>query len=771
MKKKLLIGIAMLGMLITGCGDKPSKNNSEVSSASAISQESSNIPSSLTDSSFISSSATPSSSSAASSSKSNSQQATVTIDITNESPNVCDITPAATTGVPGQISSFTVTMKTGYTKLEVTAMNSRGVDIPLEESGDTYFFTIPQDGFVFVDVRGQKQVQTQKLIIRDSKGILTGAPQYVTMTGVTNITDIVTGEGETYYRININSKVRFNFPNKVNWTSLGLTFNGRNYTPNAQNYVEIDFTDRTGDLIVEVFGQKAGSPLVAVDSEHLTLSFYNRNKTEKIDTVVTDTEYWVVITSADKDVYLLDTLKLQYTNKGGSTPVETTLKIDDVTETATGWEVLRKSSSMATDENGFIWTVTEDNLNKYIDEPFCGDYVAFSTFTYTYTDYDDLALAKFSIAGSGKTTFKSKEMKIKAFDIDENGVYNLKNKDEYFTEVMYFQDGCLIAGYNGSNESFGTPFYTSATDSLSDDLYAFKMLPNTNVTDYGVTAQAFTINGITSVISVISYQNNFYRAMYTRRDKSRHVKEFYTNVTIDVMYGNSFKDAQSIYAIKKGEQVIAKIGFSGNGGNRNKTLLPEYGGLYQNGVDQLVVCDGLAIYNGKMYVSSIAANNTTLTLKNASGEYVIELNSANSSFSVTSSKVNTLINGPFAGKKFRHQFLNGITYINSDTDEDTYGYYIEFSSTEPKLSCLADIYWNMSMTNASQYAFGKNRNADYYYDSATNKITAMILGDKNEYIIMEFTYQDGKIKFNTDNLSGYKGVFVAKEIVLDEVEA
>ena len=75
------------------------------------------------------------------------------------------------------------------------------------------------------------------------------------------------------------------------------------------------------------------------------------------------------------------------------------------------------------------------------------------------------------------------------------------------------------------------------------------------------------------------------------------------------------------------------------------------------------------------------------------------------------------------------------------------------------------------MTNASQYAFGKNRNADYYYDSATNKITAMILGDKNEYIIMEFTYQDGKIKFNTDNLSGYKGVFVAKEIVLDEVEA
>ena len=77
----------------------------------------------------------------------------------------------------------------------------------------------------------------------------------------------------------------------------------------------------------------------------------------------------------------------------------------------------------------------------------------------------------------------------------------------------------------------------------------------------------------------------------------------------------------------------------------------------------------------------------------------------------------------------------------------------------------------MTMTNLSQYAFGKTKNADYYYDANTGKITAMILGDNNEYIIMEFTYSEGKIKFNTDMLSGNKGVFIDKEIVLDEVTA
>ena len=768
MKKKLLIGIAMLSMLVTGCNENKSSDNSKEIINSSNVQESSNVPTSIIDSSFVSSSQPTSSS--ASSSKSSSQQTTVTIDIMNESPNVCSINPAAASGVPGQISSFTVVMKAGYTKLEVSAMDSHGVNMPLEESGDTYFFTIPQDGFVFVNVRAQKQVQTQKLIVKDPKGILQGAPQYVTMTGVTTITDIVVGEGDTYYRININSKVRFNFPNKINWNSLGLTFNGRNYTPNSQNYVEIDFTDKTGDLLIEVYGQKAGSPLVANNSEHLTISFYNKSKTEEIDTVVTDFEYYVVVTSENKNIYLLDTLKLSYTNKGSSSSTEYTLKIEDMTETDTGWQILRKSSSMATNEDGFIWTVTEDNLNKYIDEPFCGDYVGFSTFTYQYNDYPDVSLNKLQILGSGKVTFKNRSMKIRAFDIDENNIYTLKNKDEYFTEFMYFQDGCLIAGYNGSNDTFGTPFYTSATDSLSDDVYAFKMMPNTNVTDYSATVQAFTIGDITSVISVINYQNNFYKAMYTRRDKSRHVKEFYTNVTIDVMYGNSFIDAKAIYAIKKGEQTITRIGFSGDGGNRNKVVLPDYGGLYLNGTDQLVVCDGLAIYKGKMFVSSIATNNTTLTLKNASGEYVLELNQANATFTVTSSKTNTLEKGPFAGKKFRHQFLDGIVYVNPRTDEDMFGYYVEFSATDAKLSCLADIYWDMSMSNTSQYAFGKTRNADYYYDSATGKITAMILGDNNEYVIMEFRYEEGKIKFTADNLSGYKGIFTEKEIVLDEVD-
>lgn len=764
MKKKLFLGLALIGMLLTACGDNsksteplPESKNNPVSSV--ISSEAAN-----SDSSVAPISAAPFSSESSSSSE-NRQR--VDINIINESTSNCTITPQDRSGYVGDDATFTITMKEGYTKTSVSASNSFGQNVALIEDGNTYTYVIQSDGYLYVEVRAEKPVSKQKLYVIDTKGYLSQAPAYVTKTGVETITDIVYGEGDPYYNVITNSTVRFYFQNKVNFETLGLTYKNRNYTPDINNTVTIDFSGQTGDLRVEVYGKRLGSPLVAVNSEHLTISFMNKSKTQVIDAVVTDTDYYVIITSEDKNVYLLDTLTLSYCSKGSTNPNTTDLT-DYAEETATGWQLLRRSSSLATDENGFVWTVTEDNLNKYINEPFCGDYVAFTTFTYTYTDYNDLTLAKLSLAGSGKTTYKNRTLKVRDFEVDENNVYTLKNKDQYYTEYMIYQDDCLIAGYNGSNDTFGTPFYTSATDSLSDDVYAIKMLPNTSVSDYSVEAQAFTIDGVTQVLSVIKYQNNFYKAMYTQRDKERHVKNFFMNVTIDVMYGNSWKDAQAIFSVKKGSTVISTIGFSGDGGNRNKTFVPNYGGLYQNGNDQLVVCENVSVYKGVKYVSSIAENQTTLTLKNSNSTYVIELNNASRTFSVTSSDVKTMAKGPFAGKKYRVNHTSGFDINNG---EGNYGYYMEFDSDNATLCCVADIYWNMTMTSTSQYYFGKTWDADYYYDADTGKITAMILGVNNDYVIAEFTFINNEIHLNVHELTLDTSKFVNKEIILTEVEA
>ena len=771
MKKKILLAIALMGTLLVGC-TKPTPSNSTNPSSSASGQttsetSNSSFSTSTSDSSKDSSKSSSNPSSSEGSSSSTSVEQRVPINIINQSTRYCTINSLTAQGYPGDDAEFTITMKEDYNFKSVSASDNSGKNVELLNNEGTYLFEIPNDGTLYVTVEAEKIVKTQKLYVTDPKGILTANPAYVTVSGVTPITDIVVGEGETYYRVVVGNKIRFFFPNKINYQTLYLTFNNRNYQPNANNVVDIDMSPYAGDLRVEVFGKKLGSPLVANNSEHLTITFMDVNKSEIIDAVVTNTDYYVIITSADKNIYVLDSLKLTYTTKGSSSP--TTYDLTDyVTETATGYELLRTSAYTATDDNGYIFTVEEDNLNKYVNEPFCGEYVAFTTFTYTATDYSDLSLDLFKIIGSGKATYKNRSMKIRDFNIDENNIYNLKNKDQYYTEVMYYQDDCLIAGYNGSNDNFGTPFYTSATDSLSDDLYAIKMLPNTQVSDYSIDAQAFTISGVTYVLGVVNYQNSFYKAICTRRDKARHVKDFYSSVTIDVMYGNSWKDEKSIFSIKKGETVIATIGFNGNGGNKHKTLLPDYGGLFTNGNDQLVVCEGMSIYKGTIYVSSLADNQTTLTLINSNSTVVIELDAATRTYSVSSSNEKTMTKGPFAGKKYRVNHTNG---FDANNGEGNYGYYIEFDANEAKLNCVADIFWNMTMKSLSQYAFGKTINADYYFDSANNTITAMILGLNDVYVVVQFEYRDGSIVLIPDALSGGKGLLTTNEIILNEVEA
>lgn len=764
MKKKLLLGLGLIGMLLTACGDKPDK--SEVINQSNETPVSESV--SFNNSNEIVTSSFSSESTSSSSSNSTGEQK-VTIEIINQSTSYCTITCSPTTGYPGDDATLTVEMKSSYTFKSIEAFNTRGADIDLLADGNSYTFEIPYDGKVYVTVRAEKIKNYQKLFVNDPKNILTSFPAYVAMGSVTPIMDTVTDDSGTYYNIETNSKVRFYFPNKDNYSTLGLTFKTVDYTPNNSNYVDLDFSGKTGDLVVDVYGKKAGNDLHAENSEHLSITFMNKSKTEEIETVVTDTEYYVIITSEDKNIYVLDTLTLMYTTKGSSSVTSFELS-EYVTETSTGYELLRKSSYSATNDEGYIWTVTEDNLNKYIDEPFCGNYVAFSTFTYTYTDYHDAYLDLFTIAGSGKATFKSREMKIRDFEIDDNNIYYLKNKDQYYTEVMYFQNDTLIAGYNTAN-SFGTPFYTSATDSLSDDLYAFKMLPNTRVSDYTLEAEAFTIDGITQVISVINYNNSFYKAMFTRRDKERHVKEFYTNVTIDVVYGNSFKDEQSVYAIKQGDVVLATIGFTGNGGNKNRCYVPAAGGLFTNGDKQLVVCESVSIYDGAMYVSEIDSTQSHVTLRNTSKTIVVELNKNSRTFTIESETTNTLAAGPFAGKIFRtdpYYLYRGLHLNESYLDDNLYCYYIKFDATQPKMNCIADVNPTATCEVPVKY-FGKNVNVDYYYDSTTGKITAMILGFNNEYVIAEFTYADDKITFLGDTLSGGKGKIQNSEVVMNEV--
>ena len=750
MKKKFLITLSAMMLALAACGGSPEKSATPVNSAEA------NISSSISEVSSFSSAS------------SDSGEQKIAITIINESTSYCDITCNPTTGYPGDDATFTVAMKPQYTKKSVSAFSSKGKTITLIEDGDSYTFVIPDDGKVYVEVRAEKIKTYQKLYVDDPKQILTANPAYVTMAGVSPCTDIVTEGGETYFNIETNSNIRFYFPNKVNYSTLGLIFNEMEFTPNNNNYIDLDFSGKTGDLRVEIFGKKVGSELHAVNSEHLTITFMNKSKTQVIDRVNSDTEYYVIITSEDIEAYLLDTLILRYTTANSTTVTEQDCT-SYVTETATGYELLKRSAYTNTDDNGYTYTVTEDNLRKYIDEPFCGDFVAFTTFTYTAVTYgSNTPLRTLSIAGSGKTTFQTRSLKITSFDIDENGVYILKDRAVNTVQEMFFKENCLIAGYNSTQDSFGTPFYSSSNDSLSDDVYAVKMLPNTTIDEYELHGLAFTIDNVTNVIAAIYHENSLYKAIFTRRDTNKRIKEFHMDVDIDLMYGNFFYDNKSIFAVKEDGETLYTFGFSGNGGNYNRNLLPDYGGSYSDGTNSLVLCETVAIYNGDIFIPTLAEDGVTLTLKTANKTIVLTLDQNNKSFTIVSSESKEFSIGPFAGKKFRLLHPNG---FDPNNGHGNYGYYIEFDYYEPRLSCVADIYYDVSMTSHSSYCFGLTTNAPYCFDFDTGKITAMILGYGNQYIIAEFTFENDAISFDAAMLSNNDGTISHNTVVCNELEA
>lgn len=795
-KRRLLMPVVLLGLLLGAC-QNDSKSTSPVSSEETpVSQNVSVSSEATSNSSFDNPSSTssnaPSTSKGEDKSSSNipsssitpsssSQDKTIAVSINNMSSKMCEIYDATQRGIPYDEGEFKVRMINDYTFKSISATDSGGDNVELVLENGIYYFTIPADGKLNVLVRGNAPVQKQKLYVSDVNRVLTADPAYVRMSGPEYLTDYVQGEGEPYWKIDFNSKIRFSFPDPTDYKNIGLTFNGTTYNPTKEKRnIDLDFNGITGDLHVTVFGQKQTTELHGVGTDHLTVSFMNSSKSEAITEASIGQSYYVVITSLDKENYLVD--KLTYSYKYKNSETERTDHIESsLTETTTGWEILRTAPNSAVDENGITYTVTEDNLIKFIDEEWCGNYACFATFTYTEKEYNTSELSLMTINGAGKASAFNRELKITATSVNpDNGITYLNDREVATVNSLWYKNGILVAGYGQGSNNLTNPFYTSASNSLSDDIYAFKMIADTSLSDYSLRASAFTIAGKTYVISLVYYQNVFYKGFYTARSKNNQ-KEFEFGITIDMIYGSYFNDLQSIYTVKDLEgNVVETFTFSGQGGNKNRTLLPEYGGIYSYETNTLVLCEGVAIYNGNFYVASLPNKDAPneFTLNNAYSQIVITINKTNMTFSVQSNNTQTLtLSTELAGKKFRKQWNDGDgirysdkqTIIDFDPAYDKDGYYVEFDSTNPTLNCVCDNCWLMTMTKNNANAYGKTYNAQYYWDSASKTATAMVFGFNNEYCIIHFVYNNGKLSFYADELSNGRGYYINDLVEMLEV--
>ena len=398
---------------------------------------------------------------------------------------------------------------------------------------------------------------------------------------------------------------------------------------------------------------------------------------------------------------------------------------------------------------------------------------------YSFTSFNNNV---FRFSGSGKVTYGSKTLTINCFETDENGYVVLKDREEATLTRLYYKNDVIFAGNNTSSSASGeslisSPFSPSGMNGISDDVFAFKMLPNSDRDDYKLYASTFRFENIIYSIATVYYQDEYYNGAFAERlvGGSQGVRNKYTGITVDMVYGDHIIDNQAIYhVLDENNNVVLSVGFKSDGGIENRTFLPDYGGCYTCGEDKLYLMEDQALYKGKIYRAVL--ENNILTLTSTAADYTMELDFANKTFTITNSEERNLVLGPFAGKAFR-MYWNAYRLTESVGSHESYSFYIEFDEEEPLMSCVATIMYYADMSNygsGDQY-FAKNVDVLYIYNEATKTFTATINGYGNVMTSVTFHYNDSnpnspQITFEASELDASGKNIKANTVICDLIK-
>lgn len=793
MKKRVLLVAAITGLLITACGGgknsskdvssvEPSSNvtssSEDVSSTSSVSP-SSNTPSSTSSQGggnssksssqttsnssskpVESSSKTPSSSTPAPSSSSAPKQ--VNIMVNNLSRTYCDITDASTKGVPGDDGYFKLQMKDKYEFISISIKDSKQNNVEfLTQNNVDFTFVIPSDGMINVKVEAKEKINYVHFYLADKDNIALTDPMI--FDGMDYNTYPEYDAINEYYVIPENSKIRIKLPNPNGYKTIGITIGTKTYSPNEYGYVCIDLTGMTGNVTATVFAEELSDGLHAINSDHLSITFYSDEKlSHEIQSVGLDKSIYIKISSTDIEGYVLKQITYTYLNVNSTVAHEG--DITDTFELVGNYYVAKWESALyPVTEAGYKFTVTEDDLNKYKNEPFVGEYMAINLATYRQYEMTEFNVNHLTALGSGKVSYGKKEFRIGHLVNKDNGAVLLQDREENSISRLIYQNDVIIAG-NGNSDKLDTPF-THSSSSISDDLICFKIQKDTAPADYSLNLSIFTIEGITYTVATCYLKGEFYRACYTERSETMTSAEnsnYSCNINIELFYGSRVTDKQAVYKIMDGTNLVKFVGFKGEGGTNNRIFLEEPCGVYTNGDESLIYCGESAIYKGNVYLCSV--NGNVISMQSATADYELVIDPTTMTYTVNRSIEKTVVVGPFAGKAFRLRWYpNGINH--------EYGYYIIFDETEAKMSCVCDVYWDLTMTNMSSNAFGKTVKADYLYDPATGNIEAFVYGYQNKLVKVIYHWDGTNISFNADDLSGGQGVFTnTSPVVCEPVE-
>lgn len=731
MKKQSFFILSLVAILFSvGCSGENSSSQSSTS-FSSVSQTSNTATSISTESVSSQTTLITSSSSSETSSIPTSK---INVKINNKSESDFDVTSDKTVGECGEEITLTITPKTfGFEIGEVFATLSDNITpVNINKINNKYVYLLPDDGIINLTI--SKIGQDIKGYIQEDKfNLINGNPEMSIDGGKTyQVVDNKDVEyGLTYYTFKYGSKVRFSLNKVDNHVPTGIKIDDTSYPIDTNNMVVCDILVEDYNYFfvnIVVLYKDEGAPigeysLQINNSEHLTASVYwGKDGIYPATTINEGVDAVVRISSTEPERY---------------TPRKVEYKYFYTTETTSG---ATGEAKFVSDETGDYFTfkvptcpakliiinIYESDESLLKDLKLAGTYLTFSTSLGSgqITSFDSKYVC---VTNSGDICICSKNGDISRSDVINSFDEKQLNSVSHHS-YNYGKDSILIStdGDTGIGSSFGS--------------YNTFCIKKNNITDndedYSIQAEQFKIDQKIYIVYEVKYNGALYQSGFFEMSN----KIAYFNSNLNYIYGSSLLGNEVLYEIIKNDSVIKVIGYNGNGGKDNRCFMSLYYGEYFYNDIYLRIHGSLnAVYKDESM--NYTMNDNLITLTSSTKEAVLSLNSDHT-FTIISEREIVVSLPEFAGKKYRNNyaFEDDIVYL---------GFYIEFSSSDLKLSCVVASDYNLDMNHCSSQLRVKNVDVNYTFDETTGIISSyMTVADKSTKLVtMEFV--NGVIKISS----------------------
>lgn len=507
------------------------------------------------------------------------------------------------------------------------------------------------------------------------------------------------------------------------------------------NTMQGTFTMPARSITLEVTTTPYLRPLSLENSEHLTLSTYTKQGdtyTPADSAVFGDTVY-VQVGGVSESVSI-KSLTVSYHFSWNNTI--------DLLETGPDEDGYYSFSMPKTDEGYFTTiTVEEKDMTKFQGYEFVGTWEGKEM--YNWSGYD---------SGTGVAAGDTSH----SFTIDTSGEFTYNSNPAQIVEASD-ETGIATGTIDESDLIF------AYSDKVIFSSYKMTSLTNTDNV-FAVKRQAGDDESVQYTMDYELFGNNHYGAIQFYRNSEPYAAVFvdfkqttltdphyYLDVTFDFKSGTKITDNTAVYDVKVGDEVIASVGYTGEGGVNNRVILDGVQGAYtntdtSNTSQASLTLDGAggATLGETSYKYTIN-DDGTITLKKGGNIITISLSGETFTITETVDAANDYVGYTFTGTfddgstYYPETYTMSVTFIDDATAEMTVGsgyttylpnrnwpegatttYTIDESSGVITLHTYdsSGNAKNLTLTpNEDKTALTVGENIDYIYPSANTVLT------------------------------------------------